>query len=215
MDQCPLYSREFVEWQVEHRIPDVLGNEKARYDGKLTLVVGAGASAATVLQSLKALGAAKVALNVGFNDSLLEIGCMGHKKGGGTLCCTRRGSFASAGEALQTWQFVGSSRRGNFIPHRRILFRRESRQNKGFRLLDTWEVLEWSLFRKRSRLPSLFKVSIFKQGDKVLVSVDSMGKNEVLEVDNILAMVGYRPETAITEELQVRYFKATGTRNGS
>ena len=42
-----------------------------------------------------------------------------------------------------------------------------------------------------------------------------MGKNEVLEVDNILAMVGYRPETAITEELQVRYFKATGTRNGS
>lgn len=55
----------------------------------------------------------------------------------------------------------------------------------------------------------------FKQGDKVLVSVDSMGKNEVLEVDNILAMVGYRPETAITEELQVRYFKATGTRNGS
>ena len=55
----------------------------------------------------------------------------------------------------------------------------------------------------------------FKQGDKVLVSVDSMGKNEVLEVDNILAMVGYRPETAITEELQVRYYKATGTRNGS
>ena len=156
MDQC-LYSREFVEWQVEHRIPDVLGNEKARYDGKLTLVVGAGASAATVLQSLKALGAAKVALNVGFNDSLLEIGCMGHKKGGGTLCCTRRGSFASAGEALQTWQFVGSSRRGNLVPHRRILFRRESRQNKGFRLLDTWEVLEWSLFRKRSRLPSLFQ----------------------------------------------------------
>ena len=55
----------------------------------------------------------------------------------------------------------------------------------------------------------------FKQGDKVLVSVDSMGENEVLEVDNILAMVGYRPETAITEELQVRYYKATGTRNGS
>ena len=46
--------------QVEHRIPDVLGNEKPRYDGKVTLVVGAGASAATVLQSLKALGTAKV-----------------------------------------------------------------------------------------------------------------------------------------------------------
>ena len=46
--------------QVEHRIPDVLGEEKARYDGKLTMVVGAGASAATVLQSLKALGNTKV-----------------------------------------------------------------------------------------------------------------------------------------------------------
>ena len=55
----------------------------------------------------------------------------------------------------------------------------------------------------------------FKQGDKVLISVDSMGKNGVLEVDNILAMVGYRPDTAITEELQVRYFKSTGTRSGS
>ena len=45
----------------------------------------------------------------------------------------------------------------------------------------------------------------------MLVSVNSMGKNEVLEVDNILAMVGYRPDTSITEELQVRYYKATGT----
>ena len=43
-----------------------------------------------------------------------------------------------------------------------------------------------------------------------MVSVDSMGKNEVIEVDNILAMVGYRPDTSITEELQVRYYKATG-----
>ena len=38
-----------------------------------------------------------------------------------------------------------------------------------------------------------------------------MGKNKVIEVDNILAMVGYRPDTSITEELQVRHYKATGT----
>ena len=41
-----------------------------------------------------------------------------------------------------------------------------------------------------------------------------MGKNEVLEVDNILAMVGYRPDTSITEELQVRYYNATDTYMG-
>ena len=49
---------------MEHRIPDVLGGEKPTYDDKLTMVVGAGASAATVLQSLKALGTTKVSCNV-------------------------------------------------------------------------------------------------------------------------------------------------------
>ena len=44
------------------------------------------------------------------------------------------------------------------------------------------------------------------QDDKVLVSVDSKDGQEVVEVDNVLAMVGYRPDTAITEELQVVNF---------
>ena len=41
--------------------------------------------------------------------------------------------------------------------------------------------------------------------------MDSKGKEEDLEVDNILAMVGYRPDTSITEELQVGYQKSTST----
>ena len=41
------------------------------------------------------------------------------------------------------------------------------------------------------------------QDDKVLVSVDSKDGQEVIEVDNVLGMVGYRPDTTITEELQV------------
>ena len=41
------------------------------------------------------------------------------------------------------------------------------------------------------------------QDDRVLVSVDSKDGQEVIEVDNVLGMVGYRPDTAITEELQV------------
>ena len=49
---------------MEHRIPDVLGGEEQRYENKLTMVVGAGASAATVLQSLKALGTTKVSCDV-------------------------------------------------------------------------------------------------------------------------------------------------------
>ena len=53
---------------MEHRIPDVLGGEKQRYENKLTMVVGAGASAATVLQSLKALGTSKVSCDVKTKD---------------------------------------------------------------------------------------------------------------------------------------------------
>ena len=63
---------------MEHRIPDVLGGEKPRYDNKLTMVVGAGASAATVLQSLKALGTTKVSCDVKTKGQTFEIGCLGH-----------------------------------------------------------------------------------------------------------------------------------------
>ena len=35
------------------------------------------------------------------------------------------------------------------------------------------------------------------------MGVDSKDGQEVIEVDNVLAMVGYRPDTTITEELQV------------
>ena len=64
--QCPSLYNQLVVLQVEHSIPDVLGEEKHRYDHTLTMVVGAGASAATVLQKLKALGTTKVSCNALF-----------------------------------------------------------------------------------------------------------------------------------------------------
>ena len=57
---------------------------------------------------------------------------------------------------------------------------------------------------KKVKNPFSNNFMTFYQGDKVLVSLDSVGEKEDLEVDNILAMVGYRPDTSITEELQVR-----------
>ena len=79
--QCPSLYNQLVVLQVEHRIPNVLGEERHRYDHKLTMVVGAGASAATVLQNLKALGTAKVSPDATVNDLLLKLGCVGYKKG--------------------------------------------------------------------------------------------------------------------------------------
>ena len=59
-------------------------------------------------------------------------------------------------------------------------------------------------FRKLSLAKNLTIMKYFLlQDDKVLVSVDSKSGQEVIEVDNVLAMVGYRPDTTITEELQV------------
>ena len=57
--------------------------------------------------------------------------------------------------------------------------------------------LQQKVFRLCSRITFSF------QDDKVLVSVDSKDGQEVIEVDNVLGMVGYRPDTTITEELQV------------
>jgi len=151
--------------KVEHRIPDVLGDEKPSYDGKLTMVVGAGASAATVLQSLKALGTTKV------------------------IWVTRR-----EGEPYTVQE-------GDPLPQREKLYKlgnslaARGEEKQGF-----------SSFR---HIGGSGVVALQNKGDKVLVSVDSMGKTEVFEVDNILAMVGYRPDTSITEELQVHYCYAT------
>ena len=58
--QVSISSNNSYSLQIEHRIPDVLGNKRPDFDGKVTMVVGSGASAATVLQSLKALGTSKV-----------------------------------------------------------------------------------------------------------------------------------------------------------
>ena len=80
---CFSVSKEVAKLQVEHKIPDILGEEKHRYDDKQTMVVGAGASAATVLKSLKALGTSKVSSksNARVNDLIPKIGCVGHKEG--------------------------------------------------------------------------------------------------------------------------------------
>ena len=59
-------------------------------------------------------------------------------------------------------------------------------------------------FRKLRLAKNLTIMKYFLlQDDKVLVSVDSKDGQEVIEVDNVLGMVGYRPDTTITEELQV------------
>jgi thioredoxin reductase len=45
---------------IDYGLPDVLGRDKQRYQGKLTLVVGAGYSAATVITQLAKLAEAKI-----------------------------------------------------------------------------------------------------------------------------------------------------------
>ena len=68
--QFPISSNSSHSLQIEHRIPDVLGDKRPDFDGKVTMVVGSGASAATVLQSLKALGTSKVPFLKNFTTKL-------------------------------------------------------------------------------------------------------------------------------------------------
>jgi len=151
--------------KIEHRIPDVLGNKRPDFDGKVTMVVGSGASAATVLQSLKALGTSKV------------------------VWVTRRD-----GEPYDVQD-------GDPLPQREKLYK------LGNSLAASKEEKQgFTYFR---HIGGAGVVELQQKDNKVLVSVDSKDGQEVIEVDNILGMVGYRPDTAITEELQVHYCYAT------
>ena len=50
------------------------------------------------------------------------------------------------------------------------------------------------------------------QGDRLCVRlVTSSGDQEEVVVDNVLAMVGYRPDTSLTQELQVRLLTSSHT----
>jgi hypothetical protein len=77
-----------------------------------------------------------------------------------------------------------------------------------FRHLPGAEVVE--VRKQVGPAPMYLAVDPPLQGDGLFVRLTvADGPEEELEVDNVLAMVGYRPDTSITSELQVQQWRST------
>ncbi|TXK40042.1 FAD-dependent oxidoreductase [Nonomuraea sp. C10] len=84
------------EVEIEHALPDVLGADREAYQGKHTLVVGAGHSAATTLLALAQLGDTEITWAIRAGDAARAYG------GGGADALPARGALGTRLHALVT-----------------------------------------------------------------------------------------------------------------
>ena len=158
-----------LENKIIYTIPDVSSDRFWGEDKpKISMVVGAGASAATTLGGLHNLS---------------------REKGGvGVVWVTRR-----QGEPYSVIE-------NDPLPQREALYR------MGNMLASPGPVNHFALFRYCGG--SCVK-SVRCKEEQLEVVLEKEGEEEVLMVDNLIGHVGYRPDTSITQELQVHYCYAT------
>ena len=147
--------------EVEYRLPDILGADRERYTGRHTLLIGAGASAAT-----NAIALVELAKNA---------------PGTRVTWITRREGPAGAGGPLTVSD-------NDPLPQRAVLSRAANA------LAAAGAVQYWpaTVIEGLSRQPS------------GTFAVELSGQHAgTLEVDRILANVGFRPDCRIFAELQI------------
>ncbi|NIM61550.1 MAG: hypothetical protein GTN89_10300, partial [Acidobacteria bacterium] len=147
---------------IRYRLDDILGADRARYEGKRVLLVGAGHSAATALDQLRQLE-------------------------GATTIWVRR---SDGGEPYVLQEH-------DPLPERDRLNRLGNRIAGGTE--PGFEVRAATLVERLTKTPS----------GAVRVTLAGARGEETVEVDAILALVGYRPDREIYRELQVHECWAT------
>lgn len=143
--------------RIRYTIPDVLGEDRARYADRHTLLIGCGYSAATALFNLAKLAEAHPKTRVSW-------------------------AIRRVGQAMES---IADDR----LPLRRQL------------VLRSLELSEhppaWLQFLGTSVLEEVHA------SDRLSVTMNQLQTSLSLEVDEIVALVGYRPDDSIYEQLQV------------
>jgi hypothetical protein len=151
--------------EIEYRLPDILGTDRARYAGQHTLLIGGGMSAATNAVALADLARSEPTTRITW--------------------ITRREGPAAAGGPITVIE-------NDPLPQRAELARAANALTLGSGGLVTYwprTVVE-SLASGRRKPPDGFTVEL---------SGEHTG---TIEVDRIIANVGFRPDNRIYEELQ-------------
>jgi len=165
----PAVGEQALASQIEYRLPDVLGADRARYAGKHTLLVGSGTSAATNVVALAELAKADAATRVTW--------------------ITRREGPAGAGGPIA---MIANDR----LPQRAELARAANALAAGGGPVTYW--------------PQTVVERVSRPGTDAPFEVELSGAHvQTISVDNIVANVGFRPDSRIYEELQIHECYAT------
>jgi hypothetical protein len=156
-----------LEQRIWYTIPDILGKDRARFAGRHTLVLGAGYSAATVLQNLEIL----------------------HRDSPQTKASW---AIRRIGQAMQALH-------DDPLPARAALVR------NSMRLID--KPPSWLQYLGTCVLERI--EGGVKDGGKIGVTLRYMDTDLALAVDEVVALVGYSPDSSIYEQLQVHSCYAT------
>ena len=151
--------------KITYHIPDLLGADRPLYAGRTTLLVGAGYSAATVLESFMKLMETEPRTR---------------------LVWARRDSRR---EPLELYE-------NDPLPQRDRLAKVANRF-----ACDAPEGCE--------ALSGFVTSSLERAGERVAVRLNGASQTRTVEVDRIISMTGYRPDTAFHRELQVHLCYAT------
>jgi hypothetical protein len=175
--------------EIEYGVPDVLGCERRVYQGKRTLVVGSGYSAATTVVSLANL------LEQSEQDAATDVSKTGSP--GELLWLTRPASDAEAPIAP-----IADDR----LPLRDELGRKANQlaQSDSIRKLT-------GVVQQIRRVGDRFEVDILTPADVSQTDGEQDPTNSCQSetVDCIVANIGYRGDWAISEELQIHRCYAT------
>ena len=148
---------------IEYRLPDILGADRGRYSGKHTLLIGAGASAATNALALAELSTGEPATSFTW--------------------ITRREGPAVAGGPV-------TPREGDPLPQRAQLARRANELVAEGKVVHLAQAV----------------VERITRAEAGGLTVELSGQNaQTIQVDEIIANVGFRPDWQICEELQIAH----------
>ena len=161
----PAPGEEALREKITYHIPDLLGADRPLYEGRTTLLVGAGYSAATVLESF---------------TKLMET------EPRTRLVWARRDSRR---EPIELYE-------NDPLPQRDRLAREANRF-----ACDTPEGCE--------ALSGFVTSSLERVDERVAVRLNGASETRTVEVDRIISMTGYRPDTGFHRELQVHLCYAT------
>ncbi len=160
--------------RIDYHLPDILGSDRPRFEGRTTLLVGSGYSASTALAAL-----------IELRDSA------------GTTCGAGRPT-----EILWLWRRDTDSP----LP----VFENDPLPERN-RLAKAANAVVEQPPDGCSTLQGMAVERIATDADRLRVTVRALadGRSEDVTIDRILALVGYRPDLALSRELQVHLCYAT------